>query len=350
MNVSRTIASDISVEELTDETDTDSSVTSDSPQTPDTPQSHDSLEDAIPPQNIVTPQTVASQENHTNNTDISVTENQSSDNMNSVTTVTTTQETKTHPNMDVPQGIAITPDTSQPLPLLPLDSDKSSLAQFKHLKSDQTLHTIRGLAHNEKNGYYWQDGLVFHDVLDETHGKRKRLVVPQIYRQNIISTAHDKTGHFSKARTCSYINTRFTWPHLTSNVTDYIMACTKCKTYNKQAHKPAPFTYRPTITEPHDEVAIDIIGPLPRAKGGYRFALTTICMASRWPEVFPLAKPDAPHVAQALVQSFSRNGIPSKLLSDQGRQFMSDTVKSSARSVASLRYTQYHIGHKVMVS
>ena len=61
------------------------------------------------------------------------------------------------------------------------------------------------------------------------------------------------------------------------------------------------------------------------------FALTTICMASRWPEVFPLAKPDASHVAQALVQSFSRNGIPSKLLSDQGTQFMSSTIKELCR-------------------
>ena len=226
-------ASDISVEEFTDETDTDTSVTSDSPQTTDTPQSHDILEDAIPPPNIVTPQTVVSQDSHTNNNYISSTENQSSDNVNSVTTVTTTQETNKHPNMDIPQGVAITPDTSQSLPSLPLDIDKSSLAQFKnHLKSDQTLHAIRGLTHNDKNGYYWQDGLVFHDVLDETHGKRKRLVVPQPYRQNIISTAHDKTGHFSKSRTCSYINTRFTWPHLTSNVTDHIMACTKCKMFN----------------------------------------------------------------------------------------------------------------------
>ena len=325
-------ASDISVEEPTEETDTDASVTSDVPQTTDTLDSHDILVDSVLPQNTVTPQTVVAQDSKADNNCISPKDNQSSDNMKSVKTVTATQETDNHPNMDIPDGVAITPDTSQTLPSLPLDTDKSSLVQYKkHLKSDQTLHAIRGLAHNDKNGYYWQDGLLFHDILDETHGKRKRLVVPQPYRQNIISTAHDKTGHFSKSRTCSYINTRFTWPHLTSNVTDHILACTKCKMFNKQAHKPAPLTYRPTITEPHDEVAVDIIGPLPRAKGGYRFALTTICMASRWPEVFPLAKPDAPHVAQALVQSFSRNGIPSKLLSDQGAQFMSNTVKELCR-------------------
>ena len=325
-------ASDVSYEQTAEETDTDTSITSDSPDLQEVTDNHDNLVNAISPQNSVTPTTVVSHDNEPYHPIISDTSNQSSDNKDTVNTDTMTEESQTHPNMDIQDGVTSTPDTSQTLPTLPLDTDKSSLSQFKKLlKSDQTLQTIRGLAHHEKNGYYWHDGLVYHDITDKTHGIRKRLVIPQTYRQNIITTAHDRTGHFSKARTCSYINTRFTWPHLTTNVTDYILACKKCKAFNKQAHKPAPFTYRPTITEPHDEVAVDIIGPLPRAKGGYRFALTTICMASRWPEVFPLAKPDASHVAQALVQSFSRNGIPSKLLSDQGTQFMSSTIKELCR-------------------
>ena len=323
-------ASDLSF--VTEDADTETSVTSDSSDLQEVTDKHDNLADIIPPQNSVTPTTVVAHDKETNHPIISLTSNQSSDNKDAVNTGTTTDDSQTDPNMDKRDGVTGSLDTSQFLPPLSLDTDKSSLLQFKKLiKSDQTLHTIRGLAHHEKNGYYWQDGLIFHNVTDETHGIRKRLVIPQMYRPNIIAMAHDKTGHFCKTRTCSYINTRFTWPHLTTNVTDYILACKKCKAYNKQAHKPAPLTYRPMITEPHDEVAMDIIGPLPRAKGGYRFALTTICMASRWPDVFPLAKPDASHVAQALVQSFSRNGIPSKLLSDQGAQFMSSTIKELCR-------------------
>ena len=318
-------ASDTSFDHNMEETDTDTSTTIDSPDMQDVT---NTLANIITSPISLTPQTTVSSTKETDHPSTSHDSNQSLDNENAVQTVITKEETETDPNMVIQDGVTSIPDTSQSLPLLPLDNDKSSTAQFKKLiKSDQTLQTIRGLAHHDKNGYYWQDGFIFHNIIDETHGVRKRLVIPQHYRLNIITTAHDKTGHFSKARTCSYINTRFTWPHLSTNVTDYILACEKCKAFNKQAHKPAPLTYRPTITEPHDEVAVDIICPLPRAKGGYRFALTTICMASRWPEVFPLAKPDAPHVAQALVQSFSRNGIPSKLLSDQGTQFMSNTVK-----------------------
>ena len=323
-------ASDLSF--VTQDTDTETSVRSDSPDLQEVMDNHDDLADIILPQNSVTPTTVVAHDKNISHPIISPTSNQSSDNKNAVNTDTTTEDLQTDPNMDKSDSVNILLDTSQSLPPLPLDTDKSSLLQFKkHIKSDQTLKTIRGLAHHEKNGYHWQDGLIFHNVTDETHGIKKRLVIPQQYRPNIIAMAHDKTGHFCKTRTCSYINTRFTWPHLTTNVTDYILSCKKCKAYNKQAHKPAPLTYRPMITEPHDEVAMDIIGPLPRAKGGYRFALTTICMASRWPDVFPLAKPDASHVAQALVQSFSRNGIPSKLLSDQGTQFMSSTIKELCR-------------------
>ena len=76
---------------------------------------------------------------------------------------------------------------------------------------------------------------------------------------------------------------------------------------------------------------MDIIGPLPRGKGGYKYALTLICMASRWPEVYPLKKPDTDHVAQALIDFISRNGIPMKLLTDQGTQFMAEALKKACK-------------------
>ena len=71
---------------------------------------------------------------------------------------------------------------------------------------------------------------------------------------------------------------------------------------------------------------MDIIGPLPRSKHGYRFAMTVICMASRWPEVYPLTTTETENVAKALVQFMARNGIPLKILTDKGTQFMSHVM------------------------
>ena len=175
------------------------------------------------------------------------------------------------------------------IPSLPMIGAKNKAETLKiEIKSDPTLKTIRGLAHHNKNGYVWDSGLIYHLSLDHTLGERKRLVILQTQRKSLVEMAHDKSGHFSVTKTRAILNHKFTWPNMASDVNTYIMACTKCKEFNKTAHKQAPYHTRPVITEPHQEIALDIIGPLPRSKQGHRFALTTICMASQWPEVYSL--------------------------------------------------------------
>ena len=168
------------------------------------------------------------------------------------------------------------------IPNLPILIQGNNIETLKdHIKSDPTLRIIRGLAHHQKNGYVWDNGLLYHLSLDQTTGERKRLVIPQSQRQSLIGIAHDKLGHFSTTKTRAILNEKFTWPKMNSDIQTYILACTKCKEYNKVAHKQAPYHNRPTITEPYQEIALDIIGPLPRSKSGHRFTLTAICMASR---------------------------------------------------------------------
>lgn len=74
----------------------------------------------------------------------------------------------------------------------------------------------------------------------------------------------------------------------------------------------------PTIEEPWQRVAIDIVGPLPRTANGYRYILTIMDFASRYPEAVPLRRVDTRTVADALIEVFSRYGVPDELLSDNG--------------------------------
>ena len=215
------------------------------------------------------------------------------------------------------------PDVSQEditsgLPELSIIPKGSNIQVLKdQTKADPTLKTVRGLAHHNKNGYAWEDGLLVHMTTDHTPGERKRLVIPKPQRQPLMVLAHDKSGHFSITKTKSILNNKFTWPGISTDVKNYIMSCDTCKKFNKNTHKQAPYHSRPVISEPYDEIALDIIGPLPRSKKGYRFALTAICMASRWPEVYPLNNTEAESIVYALVEFISRNGIPSKILTDQ---------------------------------
>ena len=215
--------------------------------------------------------------------------------------------------------------------LLMINNEDNIQTLKSNTKADPTLKVVRGLAHHDKNGYTWDNGLLYHLTLDPTLGERKRLVVPKPQRQALVEIAHDRSGHFSVAKTRAILNNKFTWPKMATDISDHILACIKCKQFNKTAHKQAPYHTRPVISEPYQEITLDIIGPMPRSKQGYRFALTAICMVSRWPEVYPLKNTEAESVANALVEFLARNGIPSKILTDQGSQFMSTIMTQTCR-------------------
>ena len=94
----------------------------------------------------------------------------------------------------------------------------------------------------------------------------------------------------------------------------------KCQTYNNAGPPKAPMVCREIVTEPFERVCIDLVGPLPKARGGHKYLLTYICVATRWPEAIPLSSTQSRPVMEALLEIFSRNGLPKVIVSDQGAQ------------------------------
>ncbi|KAK7484343.1 hypothetical protein BaRGS_00024468 [Batillaria attramentaria] len=101
----------------------------------------------------------------------------------------------------------------------------------------------------------------------------------------------------------------------------------------------------PLIDSPFKRVAVDLVGPIsPPSEDGHRYILTLVDYATRYPEAVPLKKIDTPTVAEALVDMFSRLGIPEEILSDRGTQFISDCMEEVNRllSIHRLTTTPYH--------
>ena len=56
----------------------------------------------------------------------------------------------------------------------------------------------------------------------------------------------------------------------------------------------------------------------PKSSSGFRYILTLVDYATRYPEAVPLRNCIAKDVANALVSIFSRLGVPEEILTDQG--------------------------------
>ena len=83
-------------------------------------------------------------------------------------------------------------------------------------------------------------------------------------------------------------------------------------------------------------VAIDIVHPFPSSKG-YTYLLTYIRPSSKYPEAIPMHTAEARECAQALLEMFSCNGVPSTILSDQVTQFMSYLMKCICEGMGTLQ-------------
>ena len=189
-------------------------------------------------------------------------------------------------------------------------------------KSDDSLLTARSLADSQSEGYHWIDGLVFRTRRNSLGDNIEQLCLPKGYCTKCLKLAHEHFGHTGRNKMGDHIRKYFYWPSITADSMSHIKSCTTCQKKDKTIPRQAIMQEREIVTVPSERVAIDIVGPFPVAKGGFRYLLTYLDMATRWPEAIPLRKTTTRIVIDQLTLIFSRCGFPTTLVSDNGPQFV----------------------------
>ena len=138
----------------------------------------------------------------------------------------------------------------------------------------------------------------------------------------------------------------FFWPGIGGDVKRYCRSCDICqRTTPKGKTMRVPLGKLPVIDTPFKRVSFDLVGPIfPASQRGYRYILTAVDHASRYPEAVPLKNIDTETAAEAMVDMFSRVGVPQEVLHDLGTQFVSEVMREVSRllSIKQLTSTPYH--------
>ena len=230
-----------------------------------------------------------------------------------------------------------------------------SAEELKVLQStDPTLDTVRKAASGHPStagvGFFERDGLVYRRWKRPGRNLEDsgvdQLVLPLQCRGVVLKMAHDipLAGHLGKEKTAQRILQRFYWPTLYHDVAEYCRGCAVCQKSSHHRVRHAPLVPLPVIDEPFRRIAMDIIGPLPRSRSGKRYVLVVCDYATRYPEAVPLKSIDAAHIAEELVNLFSRVGVPEEILTDQGSNFTSQLLTEMYRMlhIHPIRTTPYH--------
>ncbi|MCG7879813.1 MAG: RNase H-like domain-containing protein, partial [Candidatus Thiodiazotropha endolucinida] len=184
------------------------------------------------------------------------------------------------------------------------------------------------------------------DIL-ETDQINWQVVVPLKQRRTILNFSHDvkSSGHLGIKKTLGKVRQRFYWPGLQNDVRTYVNGCETCaRRKGPSRTKKAPMV----ITRsgyPMERIAVDILGELPQTESGNKYILVVADYFTKWTESFPMQNMEASTVAEIMVKEIiSRYGVPRKIHSDQGRQFVSKLFKEMCQllQIEKTQTTPYH--------
>jgi ribonuclease HI len=115
----------------------------------------------------------------------------------------------------------------------------------------------------------------------------------------------------------------FYWPTALQDAAEMVKSCKACQFHAKQIHTPAQTLQMIPPSWPFAVWGVDILGPFPRAVGGYRYLFVTIDKFTKWPEATPMVNITQGATVAFLKSIVCRFGVPNHIITNNGTQFTS---------------------------
>ena len=138
-------------------------------------------------------------------------------------------------------------------------------------KSDPSLEGTRRLAKVNQYGFFFRDGLLYRRWTPRSKNGEEfgvdQLVLPREFRPVVMKLSHciPFAGHLGRNKPTNRVLQRFYWPTLFRDIKQFCTCCEKCQRCSTKRPPKAPLIPLPVITEPFRRIAMDIVGPLPKA-------------------------------------------------------------------------------------
>ena len=166
--------------------------------------------------------------------------------------------------------------------------------------------------------------------------KGNRVVIPPEYEKDVLTSLHE--SHLGINRTKALARFYVWYPGIDKDIEDLVNNCFQCQQLRNDVPKHDSHSWE-YPNKPWDRIHIDFMGPF----NGCVF-LVVVDAYSKWPEVFKMNSTTTNDTITRLKQLFARYGLPNKLVSDNGPQFISyefeDFMKSNG--ILHIKSAPYH--------
>ncbi|UYV82907.1 hypothetical protein LAZ67_22001343, partial [Cordylochernes scorpioides] len=184
----------------------------------------------------------------------------------------------------------------------------------------------RSIAQNFKE----EDGCLFKKN-PNPEGRAWLLVVPENKKREIMKEYHNhmSNGHLGVARTMYRIKSKYFWPSMLKDVSEFVKTCHLCQSRKGSNQLPSGLLQPiPPANFPFERIGIDFVGPLPSTKNRKKWIIVLTDYYTRYAETRAVSEATVKEVSKFLVEDiFLRHGAPQYLISDRGSQFTSNLMK-----------------------
>nr|CAD2147159.1 unnamed protein product [Meloidogyne enterolobii] len=195
---------------------------------------------------------------------------------------------------------------------------------------DKYIQEIKEKLGENKENEKWRE---WRDIIWLKDKGELKILVPESIRKRLMTEYHQdpiQGGHLGEKRTLEKIKRSMFWDKMSEEISSFVKNCDACqrrKIIGLHQSKEPICPIEPA-GRPFQRVHVDLMGPLPMAKSGYKYILMIVDSFSKMMIPVPLREQLAGTVMEAIITHLiTKFGVPECLVSDQGTQFLSTIFK-----------------------
>ena len=173
-----------------------------------------------------------------------------------------------------------------------------------------------------------------------------QIVLPPVLHDKVLRLLHHEPtgGHLGVNRTVARFEDNFYWPGMQKIVSNYIRSCLTCEKFKPSKENTKANLQPISSYQVLELVELDFIGPLTPTKQGHKYILSVIDHYSKYAVAYATFQQNTNTVIDCLKQYFSQFGIPERILTDQGRCFISQPFQDFLNlwGISKATSTSYH--------
>ena len=223
--------------------------------------------------------------------------------------------------------------------------DRNIAVVMDHMESGKKLNPEGspelGVFAREWEKLRLREGVLYRKTTDSQGQLVHQLVVPTTHRKEALKGVHEDLFHTNFEDAIRQARKRFFWPFMSTDLKRKVEKCLKCKR-SKARQQKAPMCSIVT-TYPLELLSIDFLTI--DVKGEKQSLLVVMDHFTKFAQAFPTKDQTAKTVARVLWNDFFLvYGYPSRILSDQGRDFESKLVQEvcAVAGIRKCRTTSFH--------